>query len=221
VIAITHVHLEHCNTTGTVAQTYPRAAWGGQLNPNLLESKLEKIAHPDPVLRLNCYMPSIEVPLAPAEEQIHQKQKEEGEINRTAGECRRGRKIPDFIANDRPEQNSPPESKQVRVPHQHRNQCEIRMDGSPVLAKPVTVEGNGGGAQGWRAAVRREPDRRRGEDDGRQRLPSLGLGVFGPGLCFGPSARVRRICLRMAQIPRVQLYAFSIKDAFFFLNFSK
>jgi hypothetical protein len=100
------------------------------------------------------------------------------------------------------------------------NQCEIRMDGSPVLAKPVTVEGNGGGAQGWRAAVRREPDRRRGEDDGRQRLPSLGLGVFGPGLCFGPSARVRRICLRMAQIPRVQLYAFSIKDAFF-LNFSK
>jgi hypothetical protein len=94
------------------------------------------------------------------------------------------------------------------------NQCEIRMDGSPVLAKPVTVEGNGGGTQ-------REPDRRRGEDDGRQRLPSLWLGVFGPGLGFGPSARVRRIFLRMAQIPRVQLYAFSIKDAFFFLNFSK
>jgi hypothetical protein len=64
--------------------------------------------------------PSIEVPLARAEEQIHQKQNEEGVINRTAGECRRGRKIPDFIANDRPEQNSPPESEHVRVPHQHR-----------------------------------------------------------------------------------------------------
>lgn len=122
--------------------------------------------------------------------------------------------------NDRPAQNSPLESEQVRVPYQQRKSMQ-NPDGWISGPRETSNSGREGrGAQRLRGtAVRLESDRRRGEDDDGVSVCRLRLGGSGPGLVLGlrQPPRMSPLCLLlcMAQIRKDAFSNIFINNVFF------